>query len=56
MIEDDTTERIRKRQLEKIERANERLFARECEEMGIDPELGISPALMRWIEGKTRAA
>jgi len=31
-MDDDTAEKIRKRQLEKIERANERLFVRECEE------------------------
>ncbi len=48
----ETDLRIKKRQMEKIERANERLFARECEEKGIDPELGISPSLMRWIESK----
>jgi len=56
-MDDDTAEKIRKRQLEKIERANERLFVRECEEEGVDPSLGASPELLRWIDeqkGKVR--
>jgi hypothetical protein len=46
----------RNRQLERIQRANEKVFARECEQAGLDPAGWCSPTLVDLVRRQKDAA